>query len=110
MAGGSVDDGRVGDVFAIVNHDGPDVDEHEQGDVGELLERQHEGEDVVWDGLSEAIERVEGVRGKGRRHDPLVVRLVQALVNHRVVQTAVDPVDEEVGEEQEQRELEEVVP
>lgn len=50
------------------------------------------------------------MRGKGCRHDPLVVRLVQGLVDAWVVQAAVDEIDEEVGEEEEDRELEKVVP
>lgn len=47
---------------------------------------------------------------KGRRHDPLVVKLVQVLVDQAVVKPAMSPVDAEVGEKEEERELEEVVP
>ena len=65
---------------------------------------------MVGQGLGEAVERVEGVAGKRRRHDPLVVRLVDVLVDERVVQASVDPVDAEVGEEQEERELQVRVP
>ena len=108
VAGGAVDDGRVGDVLAVVDHDGPDLDEGEEGDVGELLQREDEGEQVVGDGLGKAVERVEGVAGEGRGHDPLVVRLVQALVEELAVQGAVDPVDAEVGEGQEDGELDPV--
>jgi len=110
VAGGAVDGGRLRDELAVVDQDGPDVDEDEQRDVGDLLQREEEGEHVVGDGLREAVERVEGVRGERRRHDPLVVRLVQGLVDGRVVQAAVDQVDEEVGEEEEERELQDVVP
>lgn len=81
MAGGAVDDGAVGHVLAVVDEDGPDVDEDEQGDVGELLEREEEGEDVVGERLGEAVDRVEGVGGEGAGHDPLVVWFVQALVD-----------------------------
>lgn len=49
------------------------------------------------------------MRCEGARHDPLVVRLVQGLVNRRVVQATVDPVDAEIGERDEQRELNEAV-
>jgi len=108
VAGGAVDDGRVGDVLAVVDHDGPDLDEGEEGDVGELLQGEDEGEEVVGDGLGEAVERVEGVGGEGCGHDPLVVRLVQALVEELAVQGAVDPVDAEVGEGQEDGELDPV--
>lgn len=110
VAGGAVDDRTVGDIFTVVDHDGPDVDEHEKSNVGELLQREDEGEDVVRQRLSVAVERVESVRGERRGHDPLVVRLVQLLVNHGVVQAAVNPVDEEVGEADEEGELEKQVP
>jgi hypothetical protein len=108
VAGSAVDDGRVGDVLAVVDHDGPDLDESEERDVGELLQGEDEGEEVVGHGLREAVERVEGVGCEGRGHDPLVVRLVQALVEELAVQRAVDPVDAEVGEHQEDWELEPV--
>lgn len=48
--------------------------------------------------------------GKGSRHNPLVVKLVQILVNQAVVKPAMSPVDAEVGKQEKQRELEEVVP
>ena len=48
--------------------------------------------------------------GVGGGHDPLVVRLVKVLVDERVVKVAVNPVDAEVGKQQEERELEDVVP
>jgi hypothetical protein len=46
----------------------------------------------------------------GRRHDPLVMRLVKVLVDEWVVQIAMNPVDAEVGEDEEDGELGEVVP
>lgn len=76
MAGRAVDDGGVGDVFAIVDEDGPHVDEGEEGYVGEFLQREDEGEDVVGHTLREAVERVEGVGRVWRRHDPAMVRFM----------------------------------
>jgi len=64
---------------------------------------------VIWKRLGEAIERVESVAGVRRGHDPLVVGLVKCLVDHGVVQTSVNPIDEEVGKENEERKLEVVV-
>lgn len=43
------------------------------------------------------------------RHDPLVVWLVERLVDCRVVQTPVDPVDAEIGKGDEYWELQVVV-
>lgn len=76
VACGAVDDGAVGDVFAVVDEDGPEIDEGEEEDVGVFIEREEEGVDVVWDGLGPAVDGVEGVRGVGCRHDPFVVWFV----------------------------------
>ena len=65
---------------------------------------------MVGRALEEAIDRVEGDRGVGRGHDPLVMRLVQRFVYQRVVQAAVDEIHQAVGEEDEKRELQEVIP
>lgn len=53
------------------------------------------------------VERVARIRC---RHDPLVMRLVQPLVDERVVQPAMDPVDAAVGEGDEERVLQVRVP
>ena len=76
VTGSAVDDGAVGDVLSVVDHDGPDLDEGEKSDVGEFLEREQEREEMVRHRLGVAVERVEGVRGVWGRHDPFVVRLV----------------------------------
>lgn len=109
MTGCSVYDRGVGDVFAIVDEDCPDVDEGEQGDVCELLERENEREDVVGEALHKAINRVEGVRCIGCGYDPFVMGFVEGFVDSGMVQTAVDPIDEEIGEKDKERELEIVV-
>lgn len=100
---------RAGVVRHTDQH-GPDVDEHEQREVRGLMQREQEREDVIRNALRVAIERVESVARERGRHDPLVVRLVQATVQNRMMQRAVDPVDKEVGERQEERELERKVP
>lgn len=109
VAGGAVDDGRIRDVLSIVDHDRPDVDKGEEGDVREFLEREKEGEDVVGEGLREAVYGVEGMRCVGSWHYPFVVRFVEGLVELWVVQAPVDPVDEEVGEDNKEGELQIVV-
>lgn len=109
VARSTVDDRAVGDILAIMDHDSPEVDEAEENDIGDLLKREDEGEDVVRDTLGPAIQRVECVGGEWTGHDPLVMRLVESLVDERVVQASVDPVDEEVGESDEERELQDAV-
>lgn len=85
VASGTVDHGTVRNVLSVVDHDRPDIDEGEKRNVGELLQWEDEWEEVVWHTLAVAIKRVEGVAGVWRRHDPLVVWLVQCLVDTRVV-------------------------
>lgn len=110
MACSTVDNGVVGEVLAIVDQNAPEVDEDEEEDICSLLEREDEGENVVGHRLGETIQRVESMAGVRSGHDPLVVRLVQVLVDEWVVKVAVNPVDTEVGKEQEERELEDIVP
>lgn len=110
MAGSAVDDRAVCNIFSIMDEDSPDVDEHEKCNVSKLLKREHEGKEVVRHRLCIAIKRVEGVRCEWSRHDPLVVRLVESLVDRTVMQTAVNPVDQEIGKGDEEWELEQSVP
>ena len=110
VARSAVHDGVVGEILTVVDEDGPEVDEDEEDDVGHLLQGEDERENVIRHGLGETVERVESMAGVRRRHDPLVVRLVKVLVDERVVEVAVDPVDAEVGKEEEQRELKNIVP
>ena len=93
----------------LTDHDRPDVDEHEKDDVCELLQGEDKGECVVWNSLGKAIHRMESVARVGGRHYPLVMCLVERLVDLWVVQSSMYPVDEEVRERDEERELQEIV-
>lgn len=109
VARSAVDDWTVGDIFAIMDHDGPEVDESKEDHIGVLLKRKNEGENMVGDTLGPAIQRMESVGREGTRHDPLVVGLVQLLVDQGMVQASVNPVDEEVGKCDEDGELQDAV-
>lgn len=109
MASGSVHDRAVGNVFTVMNEDSPEIDEAKEEDVGQLLERENERENMVWHTLRPAVQGVESVRGERAWHDPLVVRLVQSSVYSGVVQAAVDPVDEEIGKADEKGKLQNAV-
>lgn len=52
---------------------------------------------------------MEGVACERGRHDPFVMGLMEDFVHFWVVQTAMDPVDEEISERDEEQELEIVV-
>ena len=53
---------------------------------------------MVRKGLSVSIHKVERMACKGRRDKPFVVGLVQMLVQHRMVQKAMNPVDQVIRE------------
>lgn len=64
---------------------------------------------MVRNTLRPTIQGVEGMRREGARHNPLVMGLVEGLVNQRVVQAAVNPVDAEIGEGDKKRKLEDAI-
>ena len=47
--------------------------------------------------------------GVRRGHDPLMVGFMQTFVEQGMMQAPVDPIDEEIGEQDEERELKVVV-
>lgn len=59
-------------------------------------------EEVIRHGLQIAVERVEGVRGERSGDHPFMVRFVKALVYSGPVQPAVDKVDAQIREPQEE--------
>ncbi len=129
MAGGAVDDGRVGYVFAIIcvyisfygsrqrrnrgqeltNEDGPDVDQSEESNVRKLLERKEEWEYVVRNTLDPPVQWMERMACIWGWHDPFVMRLMERLVDHGMMQTPVDPIDAEICKSYEERELQIVI-
>jgi hypothetical protein len=109
VASSTIHNRAIGNVLAIVDKHSPEVNKTKQEDVSHLLERENERENVVRHTLRPAVQGVESVRSVRAGHNPLVVRLVQGSVNARVVQASVDPVDEEIGEEDEERELQDTV-
>lgn len=93
-----------------MDEDSPDVDESEEENIRKFLEREDEGEDVVWNRLRKSIKRMECMRCIRRRHNPLVMWFMQRLVNQRMMQASMDQVNPEIGKEQEYGELSVVVP
>lgn len=94
----------------LTNDNSPDINKDEERNVGNLLQREDEWKDMIWQGLAEAVKRVKGMAGVRCWHDPLVVLFMEVLVDERMVQAAVDPVDPEVRKEDEERELEVRIP
>lgn len=82
VVGRAVDDvpQQSGDaIVAVVDGDGPDVDEDVEAQVGDFVQGEEEGVDVVGQALHEAIHGVEGMAGEGRCDLPEVVGFVEAL-------------------------------
>ena len=93
----------------LTYHDGPDVDEHEETNVGKLLQREQIREHMIWHALSKAIQRMERMARKRRRHDPLMMRFVQRLVHHWMMQPPVNPIDTHIGKADKEWELQNIV-
>eukprot|EP00179_Madagascaria_erythrocladioides_P005202 CAMPEP_0198310660 /NCGR_PEP_ID=MMETSP1450-20131203/2654_1 /TAXON_ID=753684 ORGANISM="Madagascaria erythrocladiodes, Strain CCMP3234" /NCGR_SAMPLE_ID=MMETSP1450 /ASSEMBLY_ACC=CAM_ASM_001115 /LENGTH=358 /DNA_ID=CAMNT_0044013503 /DNA_START=50 /DNA_END=1123 /DNA_ORIENTATION=- len=102
---GAVDDAAqrraVRDVHLVVDRDRPQLHAEEEQQVQVALQREQEHEKVVRKALHEAVDGRERDGGEWRWHLPAVVLLVNERVQRRVVEDAVDPVDAEVGEEDE---------
>lgn len=82
VVGRAVDDvpKQSGDaIVTVVDGDGPDVDEDVEAQVGDFVQGEEEGVDVVGQALHEAIHGVEGMAGEGRCDLPEVVGFVEAL-------------------------------
>lgn len=109
VAGSAVDDRAVRDVFSIVNEDSPEIDESKEDHIGKLLERENEWEYVVRHTLRPTIEWMKSVRCERGGHNPFMMWFVQGSVDQRMMQTAMNPVDEEVGEQDEKWKLNKVV-
>ena len=64
---------------------------------------------MIGNGLGEPVQWMKSMRSVGCWHDPFVVWFVERLVDERVMQATVNPVDAEVGEEDKEGELDDVV-
>lgn len=73
------------------------------------MEREDEGEDVIGYTLQVPVQRMERMACERCGHDPLVMGLVELLVECGVMQASVDPIDAEIRKSEEERELQVVV-
>ena len=91
----------AGDHIRIVNENRPYVHADEECEVEVFLNGEDVGKDVVGERLEVTVDWVESVGGEGGGNDPLVVWLVDVLVDEGVVFQSVDPVDAVIGAEEE---------
>ncbi len=93
----------------LTDKNGPEVNEDEKGNIGNLVERKQIRIHVIRYALRESVQWMKRVARKGRRHDPLMMALMKGFVDSRVVQAPVDQIDEAVGEQDEEGELQVIV-
>lgn len=87
------------------HQDGPEVDKYKKADEYYPVQREEKDEEVVWDTLQISIYGVERMRGEWRWDDPLVVGLVNVLVEYGMVQSSVDPVYAVIGGQEEAKKV-----
>lgn len=95
--------------MTLTDEDGPDVDERKQGNISNLVEGKDEGENMIRYALSETVKGVKGMARVRSGHDPFVMGFVEGPVYPGMMETSMNPVDEEVGEANEEGKLEDVV-
>jgi hypothetical protein len=110
VACGTINNWRIGNIFAIMDQYSPNVDEDEEKHVCELLQREDKREHVIWDRLREPVYWVKCMRRVWCWHNPFVMWLVQTLVERWMMQAAMDPVDEVICEEDEKWKLGKIIP
>ncbi len=76
------DESRNGE---LTDKHGPYIDKDEQRNIGELLQRENERKHMVRHTLNKPVQRMKSMARIRRRHNPLVVRLMQNLVHPRMV-------------------------
>lgn len=59
--------------------------------------------------LRESVKRMKGMARIWSRHDPFMMRFMQRLIDQGMVQSTMDPIDEEIREADKERVLENVV-
>lgn len=101
-------DGNL-DENKLTDKNGPYINEYEQCYICKLLERKQVRIYVIRYALRKPIQWMKRVARVRRGHDPLMVGFMQSFVDFRMMQAPVDPIDEEIGEQDEERELKEIV-
>ena len=91
----------TGDHVRVVDKHRPNIHAHEECKVEVFLDREEVREDMVGERLEVTVDGVESVCGEGGGYDPLVVWLVDVLVDTWVVLQSMDPVNAVIGEEEE---------
>ena len=110
MTSRSINRRRLRHKLPVVDKDRPHIDKDEQPHIRDFLQREDEGEHMIRNRLREPIERVKRMRRERRGHDPLMMRFMQRLINRRVMQSPMNEINKKIREEEERRELREIVP
>lgn len=85
-------------IVTVVYRHSPEIHHHKKTKIQHFMQWKQEWVYMIGAALQEPVQWVEGVTGKGSGNLPLVVSFVHSLVHQRMVQEAMNPVDEAVGE------------
>lgn len=100
----SIDDileGMTGDHVRVMNKDTPEVHKHKKTEIKPSVQREEEDEQMIRHRLQVTIEGMKCVGGEGSWNEPLVMWLVDILVDQWMVQGAMYPINAVVSEDQE---------
>lgn len=97
----AVDNLPIGKGDAVVDRGSPDSHGNEEDEVRELVHGHKVGHDPVRPRLRPGVERVERKGREGAWEDERVVELVHWAVEEVAVQSVVDPIDEEIRNDEE---------
>ena len=95
----------TGDHIRIMNEDRPDVYTNEEGEMEMFLNGEEVGKNVIGEGLEVTVDWMESVCGEGSGDNPLMVWLVNILVDAWVVFQSVNPVNAVIGKDEEPKSI-----
>jgi len=110
MASRAIDNRAVSHIFPIMDHDSPEINKGKKSNVSKFVEREQKGVKMIRNPLCISVQRMKSMTCKRGWHDPFMMRLMNILIDLWMVQSAMNPINQEIGEEHEERELSIVVP
>jgi len=69
------------DHVRVMNKNTPEVHKHEESEIEPAVQRKEEDEQMIWHRLQVTVEGMKGMRCEGSRDQPLMVPLMDILVN-----------------------------
>jgi len=101
VVGRAVDKALEGEEEAVVDADGPHVDQHEHSHVHDLVHGEDEDKNMVWYTLQESIDGMEGMARPGCTYLPQVMSLVKCGIDPWMMKPTMNPIDTKVSKDEE---------